>query len=129
MVNMKASLHQGERKRNQATLGDGAAVSKLEKQKLRPDAVCVNADGIPLRVLAREKVLGGESNAHVKAALVSAETFAQLAKPGGNRTLLSRPGGDFILSARAHEASADRWHGVACWTRLASVGIGRGPPR
>ena len=100
MVNMKASGHQGQRKRRQAGAED--AVTKLEKLKLRPDSLaCVNPDGVPLRVVAREKVLGGESNAHLKAALVAPATLAALGAAPGSRAMLCRPGGDFILSARA----------------------------
>ena len=105
MVNFKASGHQGEHKRALAAQGEGdtaqQAVSKLEKMKLRPDAACVNANGVALRVGAREKMLGGESNAHVKAALVAPGTLAKLGAPAGaSRALLCRPGGDVVLSAR-----------------------------
>ena len=103
MVNFKASGHQGEHKRALAAQGDEShAVSKLEKMKLRADAKCVNADGMALRVGAREKILGSEANAHVKAALVAPETLATLGAPGASRALLCRPGSDFVLSARAH---------------------------
>ena len=109
MVNFKAGAHQGERKRAQATQGDDGAnqaISKLEKMKLRPDAlVCVNPDGVPLRVAAREKVFGGESNAHVKAALVAQETLDRIA-PGATRAFMSRPGGDMVLTARVSDKAA-----------------------
>lgn len=108
MVNMKAGGHQGERKRAQATQADGtgpAPVSKLEKMKLMKDAACINANGVALRVGAREKLPGGEQNAHLKAALVAPSTLAALGcAPGSSRVLLCRPGGDFILSARAPAA-------------------------
>jgi hypothetical protein len=117
MVNMKASAHQGVHKRALAAQGGDdvqAEVTKAEKLKLRPDAECVNANGVALRVLAREKAVTkdgvtiGERNAYVKAALVSPETLAVLAKAAdrdarddGKPLLLCRPGADFVLSARA----------------------------
>jgi hypothetical protein len=106
---MKAGGHQGEHKRAMASQADGAhAVSKLEKMKLRADAECVNADGIALLVLAREKVLGGESNAHAKAGLVSPRTLEALGcAPGASRAMFCRPGSDFVLSARAHAGVDD----------------------
>mmetsp|Transcript_45300 Transcript_45300/g.118919 ORF Transcript_45300/g.118919 Transcript_45300/m.118919 type:complete len:522 (+) Transcript_45300:3-1568(+) len=111
MVNFKASGHQGERKRAQATQGahDAAAVSKLEKLKLHAeDLKCVNPNGVPLKVVAREKECGGENNSWVKAALVAPETLAKLgAEPGTARVLLCRPGGDFVLSARASAEVAE----------------------
>ena len=106
MVNFKASGHQGEHKRALAAQGDETqqAVSKLEKMKLRPDAKCVNADGVALRVGAREKILGGELNAHIKAALVAPGALGALGAPAGStRVMLCRPGSDFILSARIHD--------------------------
>ena len=126
MVNMKAGAHQGQHKRNLAA-GDAASnVSKAEKMKLRADATCVNANGVALRVVAREKTIDveqnlfGERNAFIKAALVAPETLAALAvaagtgveKTGGgdgsgSTLLLCRPGGDFILSARAAPETVD----------------------
>ena len=102
MVNFKASLMQGEHKRALAAQdGEKASVSKLEKMKLRPDAECVNANGIALRVGAREKILGGESNAHMKAAIVAPGVLKTLgAAADASRALLCRPGSDFVLSAR-----------------------------
>ena len=102
MVNFKASLMQGEHKRALAAQdGEKASVSKLEKMKLRPDAECVNANGIALRVGAREKILGGESNAHMKAAIVAPGVLKALgAAADASRALLCRPGSDFVLSAR-----------------------------
>lgn len=122
MVNMKASAHQGVHKRALASQGEDVQVevTKAEKLKLRADAECVNANGVALRVLAREKCVGtdgelvGERNAYMKAALVAPETLAVLARAaggdeitggavGGNGKplLLCRPGADFVLSARA----------------------------
>ena len=125
MVNFKASLMQGERKRAQATqcIEDHDAVSKLEKMKLHAeDLKCVNPDGVALKVVAREKLFDGESNMHMKAALVAPATLARLLGaasgrdlllcrsagpsaeisylPESSRALLCRPGSDFVLSAR-----------------------------
>jgi len=114
MVNFKAGGHQGQRARAQAaqnTDGAGSSVSKTEKLALRPwsndDPLrreVVNPGGIALQVVAREKVLD-ESNAFLKAGLVHPATLAHLeqAAGGGARQLFSRPGGDFVLAALAHE--------------------------
>ena len=99
----KAGVHQGEHKRAAAAQGTGVqVVSKLEKLKMLPDAECVNSNGVALRVVAREKVLGGERNALVKAALVGPETLVKLGAEG-SRALLCRPGSDFVLSARCSQ--------------------------
>ncbi len=111
MVNLKAGGHQGERKRAQA--GAEEAVSKAEKLSLRSKdgdgsvLPVVNADGVPLRVVAREKALGEESNVHLKSALVDDETIRLLSggRASASRVLLCRPGGDMVLSARRHDAA------------------------
>ena len=132
MVNFKASLMQGERKRAQATqcIEDHDAVSKLEKMKLHAeDLKCVNPDGVALKVVAREKLFDGESNMHMKAALVAPATLARLLGaasgrdlllcrsagpsaeisylPESSRALLCRPGSDFVLSARPSAEAAE----------------------
>ena len=99
MVNFKAGGHQGEHKRGLAQQdGESDAVSKLEKMPLKGDAIAskIEAGGLVLKVVAREKVMG-ESNAYLKAALVHESALEQL---GCRR--LCRPGGDFVLGARAH---------------------------
>ena len=107
MVNMKAGANQGERKRNQA--GSEQSVSKAEKLSLKAEGggllALVNADGIALKVVAREKRLS-EANAHVKSALVDPAALEHLAgSSASTRALLCRPGGDMVLSARSHEAA------------------------
>ena len=126
MVNFKGGGHQGEHKRALAAQGgeggERAAVSKLEKLALRRDDVgslescgpgaarsVVNEGGLALLVVAREKRLT-ETNALLKAALVDAAALAhfQRCKAGSNAMgapLLCRPGGDFVLAARAHPAA------------------------
>ena len=121
MVNFKGGGHQGEHKRALAAQGgeggERAAVSKLEKLALRKDDAhgpgcarsVVNEGGMALLVVAREKRLE-ETNALLKAALVDAAALAhfQRCKAGSNAMgapLLCRPGGDFVLAARAHPSA------------------------
>jgi cytochrome b involved in lipid metabolism len=107
MVNLKASGHQGERKRTQAGAEHG--VSKAEKLSLKAKdgglLSVVNKNGIALKVVAREKVITDESNMHAKSALVCSADFQTLcAGEEQGRVQFCRPGGDMVLSARKHEA-------------------------
>jgi hypothetical protein len=123
MVNFKGGGHQGEHKRALAAQGgeggERAAVSKLEKLALRKEDAhgpgcarsVVNEGGLALLVVAREKRLE-ETNALLKAALVDAAALAHFQgrcdAHGTNAMgapLVCRPGGDFVLAARAHPAA------------------------
>ena len=123
MVNFKGGGHQGEHKRALAAQGgeggERAAVSKLEKLALRKEDAhgpgcarsVVNEGGLALLVVAREKRLE-ETNALLKAALVDAAALAHFQgrcdAQGTNAMgapMLCRPGGDFVLAARAHPAA------------------------
>lgn len=103
MVNFKAAAHQGEHKRALALQDSSEArtVSKLEKLSIGVEETRqpVNAEGIVLKVVAREKLLG-ETNALLKTALVSADTYDRLAQHSG---FIRRPGGDHVLSIRSHD--------------------------
>ena len=107
MVNFKAAMHQGNRKRAQASQNvEAGAVTKAEKTKLLGKELAamelVNDDGVALRVVAREKSMD-ESNAMLKAALVDDCTYARLCGDGRGprRVQICRPGGDFLLTAKA----------------------------
>ena len=115
MVNFKASGHAGEHKRALAAqTTEHKAVSKAEKlawSQKEGMLAAVPADAVVLRVVCREKVLQ-ENNALVKAALVHESAITKLgaagaALSGSGAPLVSRPGGDFVLSARAHAAAAE----------------------
>ncbi len=113
MVLFKAGAHQGERKQRLATQGAAGAatadaVSKTEKLALlqRPWAdnaaprALAHADGMALLVVDADRHRA-HSNAHLKLAHVDLATYERLATRGG---LLSRPGGDFVLRARADDS-------------------------
>ena len=119
MVNFKGGGHQGEHKRALAAQGGKQAreaVGKLEKLALRKDdaqRTVVNEGGMALLVVAREKRLA-ETNALLKAALVDAAALAHFQRRTADckvstnamgAPLLCRPGGDFVLGARAHPSA------------------------
>lgn len=107
MVNFKAGGHQGEHKRALASQENGEThgVSKPEKLAMGRDpaslAQPVNASGVPLRVVAREKFLQ-ESNGTIKVALV----HDGVSDAFGAKGYICRPGGDHVLSVRSHEVAS-----------------------
>jgi len=104
-VNFKAGGHQGEHKRAMAAQEspETRAVSKLEKLSMgREDGKrVVNADGVALKVVARERVLP-ETNGLIKVALVHESVSDAHARAG----YICRPGGDHVLSVRTHPSAA-----------------------